>query len=130
MDEFVADTHALIWYFTDSRKLGPNVSRAFEDADKGDAIIHVPAIALAEMYYANIKTGKPIDFADAYQRLDTGSQFILTPFDAEDVLDFDRDSGVSEMHDRMIVGLTRRLNVPLLTIDQNIIASGLVKIVW
>jgi len=45
MDEFVADAHALIWYFTDSPKLGPNVSRAFEDADNGEAIIHVPAIA-------------------------------------------------------------------------------------
>lgn len=130
MDEFVADAHALIWYFTDSPKLGPNVSRAFEDADRGEAIIHVPAIAVAELYYANIKTGNTIDFADAYRQLASGNQFVLTPFEAEDVLDFDRDSAVREMHDRIIVGLARRLNVPLLTVDKNITASGVVEIVW
>ncbi len=130
MDEFVADAHALIWYFTDSKNLGRNATRAFEDADRGEALIHVPAIALAEMYYANVKTGYPIDFADAYRKLNSGNQFVLTPFDPEDVLDFDRDSGVSEMHDRMIVGLARRLNCPLLTIDRNITESGSVEVVW
>lgn len=130
MDEFVADAHALIWYFTDSKKLGPNATRAFEDADRGEAIIHVPAIALAEMYYANVKTGKPIDFAETYQQLDSGNQFVLTPFEAEDVLDFDRDSAVTEMHDRIIVGLARRLDCPLLTVDKNITASTAVEVVW
>ncbi len=71
MDEFVADAHALIWYFTDSKNLGPNATRAFQDADRGEAIIHVPAIVLAEMYYANVKTGYPIDFAEAYRQLES-----------------------------------------------------------
>lgn len=104
--------------------------RAFEDADRGEATIHVPAIALAELYYANIKTGRLIDFDEAYITLDSGSQFVLTPFDAEDVLDFDRDSAVTEMHDRMIVGLAVRLGCPLLTVDKNITTSGAVEVVW
>ena len=130
MDEFVADAHALIWYFTDSPKLGLAATRAFDAADRGEAIIHVPAIALAEMYYSNVKIGFPIDFADTYRQLDNGDQFVLTPFEAEDVLDFDRDSAVSEMHDRMIVGLARRLGCPLLTVDKNITASGSVETIW
>ncbi len=130
MDEFVADTHTLIWYFTDSRKLGRNATKALADADNGEAIIHVPVIALAEMYYANVKTGYPINFAETYQQLDSSNQFVLTPFEAEDVLDFDRDLAVSEMHDRIIVGLARRLGCPLLTVDKNITASGAVEVVW
>ena len=130
MDEFVADTHTLIWYFTDSRKLGRNATKALADADNGEAIIHVPVIALAEMYYANVKTGYPINFAETYQQLDSSNQFVLTPFEAEDVLDFDRDLVVSEMHDRIIVGLARRLGCPLLTVDKNITASGAVEVVW
>jgi len=82
------------------------------------------------MYYANIKTGEPIDFVAAYKKLDSCNQFILTPFEAEDVLDFDRDSAVKEMHDRMIVGLARRLGCPLLTVDKNITASGAVEVIW
>ena len=54
----------------------------------------------------------------------------MNEYVTDDVLDFDKDSAVREMHDRMIVGAARRLNVPLLTKDQNITASGLVKIVW
>ena len=50
--------------------------------------------------------------------------------DAEDILDFERDTSVSEMHDRIIVGVARRLGVPLLTADRNITASGLIEIVW
>lgn len=130
MDEFVADTHALIWYFTDSKRLGRGASRAFQAADIGQAIIHIPVIALAEIYYANVKLGFPIDFAETYRQLDSSTQFILTAFDPEDVLDFDRDSAVTEMHDRIIAGLARLLNCPLLTVDKNIAASGAVQVVW
>lgn len=71
MDEFVADTHALIWYFTDSKRLGRGASRAFQAADLGQAIIHIPVIALAEIYYANVKLGFPIDFRLFGSRNDT-----------------------------------------------------------
>ena len=54
----------------------------------------------------------------------------MTDFEAEDVLDFDADSAVKEMHDRMIVGVSRRLNAACLTKDLNITNSGLVKIIW
>ena len=82
------------------------------------------------MFYLNVKLGKPIDFASKFDELEKGPQFILTPMNAEDILDFEKDSSVSEMHDRMIVGVARRLGAPLLTADRNITASGLVEIVW
>ena len=99
-------------------------------ADVGEAIIHVPSIAVAELYYANVKSGKPIDFIDSYKKLKESDQFVFTSFDAEDVLDFDKDSTITEMHDRIIVGVARRLNVPLLTVERIITASGLVEIIW
>lgn len=49
---------------------------------------------------------------------------------AKDVLDFERDAAVREMHDRIIVGLARRLNAPLLTADSQIAAANLTSIVW
>ncbi len=77
-----------------------------------------------------MKSGKPIDFIDSYKKLKESDQFVFTSFDAEDVLDFDKDSTITEMHDRIIVGVARRLNVPLLTVDRIITASGLVEIIW
>lgn len=46
------------------------------------------------------------------------------------VLDFDRDHQVPEMHDRIIVGLSRRLGAPLIASDPKIVLAGLTSIVW
>jgi hypothetical protein len=62
--------------------------------------------------------------------LKESAEFLVVPLEANDVLDFDRDEMIPEMHDRIIVGLARRLNVPLITSDGIISASGMVRIVW
>ena len=73
MDEFVADTHALFWYLIDSPRLGPNAADAFDAADRGQAIIHIPAIVLAELYYLNVKLGGSIDFVQTYRDLEASA---------------------------------------------------------
>jgi len=45
---FVTDTHALLWWFTDSPKMSPKASETFEKCEAGDNIIFIPSIALAE----------------------------------------------------------------------------------
>lgn len=130
MNDYVADTHSLYWFLTASSRLGPNARAAFDEAQNGSAFIHISAIVLAELYYLNFKYASPVDFASEFQRFKAGSQYVLTPIDPEDIVDFDQDYAVLEMHDRIIVGLARRLNAPLLTIDKNIVASNLVKVVW
>ena len=36
---FVADTHALLWWFTDSPRISSNASEFFEECEKGESII-------------------------------------------------------------------------------------------
>jgi len=43
---------------------------------------------------------------------------------------FDEDTAVPEMHDRMIVGVARRLNAVCLTRDAAVIASEQVSAQW
>lgn len=50
----------------------------------------------------------------------------MTP---DNILDFDHDAAVLEMHDRIIAGLARRSNAPLITSDSQITASALVTVV-
>ena len=130
MKKYVADTHALFWYLTGSKRLGVNAKSAFDEALKGKAIIYVPSIVLAELYFLNEKLGLPLNFASIMKILRDSSQFTLVPFRALDILDFDKDRIIPEMHDRMIVGVARRKRAACLTIDPKIVASGLVKIVW
>lgn len=130
MNQYVADTHALFWYLTASLRLSAIAKAAFDEGKNGLALIYIPSIVLAELYFLNIKHGYPIDFADEYKKLETGGQFIMTSFEPSDVLDFDANSAVKEIHDRIIVGTAQKLNAACITKDENITDSGLVKIIW
>jgi PIN domain nuclease of toxin-antitoxin system len=130
VNHYVADTHALFWYLTASPRLGPQVRQAFDEGVRGQAVIYVSAIVLAELYFLNEKAGRPLDFAAEYARLRQSGQFIFVPFEPEDVLDFETDTTVSEMHDRIIVGLARRMGATCLSLDPQIAQSGLVDTIW
>lgn len=130
MSDYVADTHALYWYLTASPKLGAKARQVFGEADQGRALIFLPAIVLAELFYLNKKHGEPLDFAASFLRLQQNPQFVLLPFEPTDVLDFAAHAAVPEMHDRLVVGAALRLGVPCLTHDSQIVHSHLVSVVW
>ncbi len=44
MNEYVTDTHSLLWYLTDSPLLGKNASAVFDDLSDGVALINVDAL--------------------------------------------------------------------------------------
>lgn len=130
MNYYVADTHALYWYFINSPQLSKRASAVFDEADNGQALIYIPAIAVAELYYLNKKYGFPLAIPAIIAHLRQSAQFELLPFEAVDVLEFDAHAAVPEMHDRIITGVAARLNVPCLTCDGQIVKSQLVNVVW
>lgn len=130
MNAYAADTHALFWYLTASPRLRPVAKRAFDEGARGEAVIYLSAIVLAELYFMNEKLGRPLDFDAEIQRLRSSSQFVLVAFLPEETVDFSAEQAVTEMHDRIIVGDARRLQASLLTRDVTIVASGLVATIW
>lgn len=130
MNYYVTDTHGLYWYLIASPLLGANAKKAFDEGKNGNAIIYIPAIVVAELYYLNKKLGEAIDFAVEFARLENSSQFEFVSFNAEDVKDFTVDAAVPEMHDRIIVGVAHRLSAGCLTRDAKIIDSKIVKTLW
>ena len=130
MNHYVADTHALFWYLTASPRLGSQATQAFEEGVRGQAVIYIPAVVLAELYFLNEKVGRPLDFPSEYDSLRQSGQFVFVAFVPEDVLDFDVDAAVPEMHDRIIVGVARRLGAACLSLDPYIVDSGLAQVVW
>ncbi len=127
---YVVDTSALIWYLTNHPQLSKQVETIFEAARRGEVHLVVSAISVAEMFFSDKKFGHFTDFAAVYRALKARPEFEFVPFDSDDVLDFDQDAAVPEMHDRIIAGLARRLGVPVLTNDPHIVQSGLVKTEW
>jgi PIN domain nuclease of toxin-antitoxin system len=130
VSDYVADTHALFWYLTAQPRLGEHARAAFIAAEQGQAILYIPSIVVAELYYVNVKLGQPLNFPHEFQRLATAGQFRFVDFTATDVLQFDALSAIQEMHDRIVVGVARALGLPLLTSDRAILTSGVVQTIW
>ena len=130
MNAYVIDTHALFWYLVDSPKLSKRANIIFDEGDAGLAQLHVPAIVLAELYFTNENMNRPLNFAEAFIRLQQAPQFVLSSDTPEHTLDFDLTKAAVEMHDRMIVGLALRRRIPLVTRDKRITASNLVQTIW
>jgi PIN domain nuclease of toxin-antitoxin system len=127
---YVVDTHALVWYLTNRAKLSRRALAIFQAAERGETMLIISAIALAELYFLHVKHRLFPDFAQVYARLAQEPYIRLVAFAPEDVLDFAADAAIPEMHDRIIVGLARRLGRPLMTKDASIVASGLVPVAW
>jgi PIN domain nuclease of toxin-antitoxin system len=130
MADHLVDTHTLYWYLTADPRLGANALAVMQAAEQGAGLLVVPSIVLAELYYLNVKLGRPLNMAAVFQALQAAGCYRFVAFEAADVLDFDAHAAVPEMHDRIIVGVCLRLGIPCLTRDARIINSGLVAIVW
>jgi PIN domain nuclease of toxin-antitoxin system len=127
---YVLDTHALIWHLTQETRLGATVKAIFEAAMNGETRLVIPSIVVAELYYANKKWGLFEDFQQTYSTLRAQSYFLFVPFLADDVEDFSLNETVPEMHDRIIAGVARRLDAPLITVDAKIVKSGVARVTW
>jgi PIN domain nuclease of toxin-antitoxin system len=129
----VTDTHPLVFHGSGrwGRK-GTKAKAHFEACERREALLYVPAAAIWELSLL-ARVGKvqlrksARDFFDdlfsnpAYQPLD------LTP---EQVYLADEASPNSDPFDALICAAARTLQLPLLTRDEEIGASGLVKVLW
>lgn len=130
MTSYVADTHALYWYLTSPQKLGSVARTAFDEAERGEAQIVVPAIVLAELYWILAKQGQSDSFGKVMDSLVQADQFVLTDLRCEELRDLSIDASVPELHDRLIVGVARRRGATLLTRDREITSSRHVRVAW
>ena len=67
--DYVADTHSLVWYFTDDSHLGEKALKAFElTAQEG--IIIIPSIVLAEIIFIPKKGRITLTFEETLKRIE------------------------------------------------------------
>jgi PIN domain nuclease of toxin-antitoxin system len=128
----VTDTHPLLFHATGNRALGARAARLFEAAEREQALIYVPAIVmwevvmLARLSRVSLRRTVRAFFDDlfsnsAYQPVDLTAEQV---FVADD-LRFSRDP-----FDVLICAAARTLELPLITRDADIRASGVVSVMW
>jgi PIN domain nuclease of toxin-antitoxin system len=129
----VVDTHALVWFLEGNARLGSD-ARTVLSFPESDLVLPIIALAEACWIVQHGRTSIPT-VADLLDAVDADPRVTVAPLDRA-VLDKSLMLGtIDEMHDRQIVATALVLNdrgadVTLLSRDENIRRSGLVKITW
>ena len=130
---FVADTHALIHHITGrKRRLGRRARSTFERVKRGADALLVPFTVLEEVMLLS-EAGKirlPLPFRDLVISLAQADNFDLGVNDMPLLLEAASFTALADPYDRLIVAQARVAGLPLITGDEKIQESGLVRIVW
>ena len=130
---YVTDTHALIHHVTDrKRRLGHRARDIFYRADRGSDMIIVPFTVLEEVLLLS-EIGKiniPLPFRDFVISLDKSENVDLAVNDTAVILEAATFTTIRDPYDRLIIAQARVAGLPLITGDEEIRESGLVRTVW
>ncbi len=127
---FLTDTHALLWHFTNSPKISQRAKGIFDKCEKGDCIIFIPSIVIAECLSIFDKKRITFDFKALFNRIRKSENYIIIPLDYKILLQMIETKEVSELHDKIIAATARLLDVPLITKDALLHDIDNLKIIW
>lgn len=131
--KYVTDTMALVLWL-ENRKLPAKVKGIFEATTSllaSNSQILIPGTVLAEIAYLSEKNR--IDTSlQAVEKLilDSKDRFVVFTHGMEDIKSAFEITDIPELHDRLIAGVGRFLQLEVLTNDPKIINSAFVRTLW
>ncbi|CAB1083475.1 hypothetical protein JY97_04335 [Alkalispirochaeta odontotermitis] len=127
---FVADTHALIWWFTDSPRISEKASQIFEQCERGENIIFIPSIVVAELLSIFDKKRIEFDFKNLFKKIRTSENFVLIALDYQILEKMITLKEIPELHDKIIASTAKYLKVPIITKDEVLQNVPSIKSLW
>lgn len=129
MSLYAADTNALIYFSTGRSHLSTRALAAFESAVQNQALIYIPAPALWEV--SNLEKAGHINLRMPCQNwldeLLALKGFDVVPLDAEIIAETRNYGFNDDIFDATIVATAKLKDIPLITRDMAITASGIVE---
>lgn len=126
----LTDTHAILWHFTNNPKLSQKAKGIFDKCEKGECIIFIPSIVIAEALSIFDKKKVSFNFKTLFNRIRESENYAIIPLDQKVLLQMIEAKDVAELHDKIIVATARLLDVPLITRDTFLHELTNIKIVW
>lgn len=132
-EKYVTDTMALVLWL-ENRKLPAKVKGIFEATTSllaSKSQVFIPGTVLAEIAYLSEKNR--IDTSlQAVEKLilDSKDRFVVFTHGMEDIKSAFEITDIPELHDRLIAGVGRFLQLEVLTNDPKIINSAFVRTLW
>ena len=134
MTAVIADTHTIIWYLNQSKKLSETAALALNTAVSEQNCIYVSAISVVEIAYLVERSRLPEEalslLVDSFSNPDTALEIVpLNLVIALTVRHIPRNV-VPEMPDRIIAATAFYLNLPLVTRDIQIQRLTEIQTIW
>lgn len=134
MPVYIADTHALIWRLLAPDKLAARASDAFDQADAGQAEIHIPAVVLAEMVMVAEKRRVPgwgLDEVKRFARAaNTSTNYHLSMLTPDLVMLASDLTLISDIFDRLIAAEALARAAILISRDQTLMTATDIEVLW
>ena len=127
---YVADTHSLLWWFTDSPKISRKASEIFKKCEEGENVIFIPSIVIAELLSIFDKKRISFDFKNLFKKIHTSENFVLLALDYPILQKMVALKEVPELHDKIIISTAKYLNLPLITKDNSLRNLTSIKTIW
>ena len=128
----VIDTHALLFHAAGTQALGRRAAAHFEACERQQALAYVPMAViweislLARVSLVNLRRPVREFFGDLF----SSPSYHPIELSADQVFLADELRFTRDPFDALIVAAARSLDLPLLTRDADIRASGTVRVVW
>ncbi len=126
----IADTHALLWHFTDSPKISSKAKNLFDQCERGECIIFIPSIVIAECLSIFDRKKVNFNFKTLFDQIRKSENYVLIPLDHKILLKMVETREVSELHDKIIVATAKLLELPLITKDSQLLTLKTITAIW
>ncbi|HHB90972.1 MAG TPA: PIN domain-containing protein [Anaerolineae bacterium] len=127
---YLADTVAVVRHLCQHPALGPRAREILRAADAGEHHIFFSAITLMELLYLSEMKRVELQLDELVEVVSSSTNYEIIPVHSEVVLAAASIDDVPELHDRVIVGTAKWLDVPILTSDRAIKQSKHVQTIW
>ena len=129
MSEYVIDTQALIMFLHGKKVINQKIDNILKKCDEGANTVIIPSVAIFEIGYLFEKQRIPISIKDLKDILKNSSNYLEEKLSIDIIETSFEITDIPELHDRLIAGTARFLNLPLITNDPIIMASKFVHCV-
>jgi len=130
MSDVVLDTHACVYALVAPARLGPAARRLLKSVEAGRLTAWVPAAVVAELVILKDLGRITVGLPELRIAMEHTASLRFLPLDWKQLDEFAAHASIRDPFDRLIVSACRAVDGRLVTKDQRLQASGLVRVVW
>jgi len=129
VNKYVIDTQALIKFLNGVTVINKEIDAILKKTDEGDNVIVVPAVVIFEVGYLYEKNRIPISVKDIENIISDSVNYVEETLTLDIIKSAFEITDIPELHDRLIAGTARYLDIPLITNDPVILRSAFLQCV-